>query len=656
MGKIVKTSKILSAIYNAFFREKLRRLDNELVGSSKYIALTFEPRYDGAYTFISPRSASNRRIVIGGEMIKKVAELPDTFSTRGAFMPYRKAVCIAFYALNYHEVAHNMFTDMKDPVIKDYPIAKYQGFLHSINNILEDIVIEQSISAYYKVYYPKDINPNFFFKYMVDRIFMEQCKHYTYMPDPGNFLNYLLLVLRCGKASVKASNEIFDKYSEELLPRIKDVLTERKANDRLHKAVELGEWIIENIKEFDWSTVEVAEHEKKSGSAAGIPMPGGGEPGGGEPMDSMGGDKTEEGSGSKSGEHEGLKPREGSGDDGKDGSGSLDEAAEEADTGSESEEEATEKAEREIEESLDDMNDELEDTFIDRFEDGSDHVFILAKDYYEVSDPNLIPKIDKEIESYVDAENDVADMLKLFRERGGLEIRTGFDSGELDVDAAIQDDMEDGINLDLFQDEVKNGVDIDLCVSLVCDNSGSMSGSKSVIASQAALVLAQACEWAEIPFECSCFTKTHDCSTGTSVTIIEKRFEDSFEESKPYFGINDSGLIRGLREIGDEEIPTFSGNSEEVNLYYIWQKYRQVEHKTKLMIVFSDGCTTGSKTDLKNLVREMEEDGIIVIGVGIECHEVADIYPLHKIFGSTAQLREGLAQYLIDTLSQYAGL
>lgn len=639
MGKVVKTTKILSALYARFLRDKLRIINAQLAGPGKDVANVFDSRYDGAYTHISGTKLShNYRLVLGGKMVERVAELPETFSDKEAFKPHFNAVLIGFYALDLHEMGHIMFTDMKDTTISEYPVEKYRNFLHSLFNTIEDPIIELSVGRYYDTRFPSKENPRKYFDYMKERIFAPQCKTYVDSKNVGSFMQYLLLLLRCGKKSLKNTNEVFDKYSSSLLPMIKDILYEPNGTERVHKTVILGEWIIENIKEFDWSTVSCPKYERKSGSDK---TPGAG----GSPMDAEGGKEAGAGLPPSGGSTESETHDKVGSEPPKSGGGSVHDAKEDADTGK--------KPEPEKESGYERVDEELDDVFIDRFRDGSDHEWIIAKDYYEVSDPELIDKINGEIERYQDAINNVSKFLTLFHGRIRPRRTDGFTRGKLNVFRAMQDDVKQGCDTKLFTQEIKRGKDADLCVSLMCDNSGSMSGDRSIIASQAALVLAQACDWANIPFECNCFTKTSDCSSGTSITIVEKSFEDSFEKAKPFFGINSSELIDGLKETVCS-IPTFSGNSEEINLYYLWKKFREVDHKTKLLFVMCDGCTTGSPAELKKLIKDMMDDGIVVVGIGIECKEVAKAYPMHKIFNSTEELENGLADYLIDTLDAYA--
>jgi cobalamin biosynthesis protein CobT len=169
-------------------------------------------------------------------------------------------------------------------------------------------------------------------------------------------------------------------------------------------------------------------------------------------------------------------------------------------------------------------------------------------------------------------------------------------------------------------------------------------------------MLAQACEWSNVPFECVCFnTGSSDTPGywGSCPTTIEiKNFNQTFEESKPFFAINNSRLIRSLDKINN--VPSFTGNIDEVNLYYIANRLEKVDHETKLMFVLSDGQTCGSEGTLKQVVSRIEnEQNIIVIGIGICSNDVPNIYSKYKVFRNIQEL-EGLGAYLIDTLGQYA--
>lgn len=630
MSKKVKTTAVLSEIYRTILRDKILTRNQLLIGPTKTMGLQFDTRKEGAFTTVVGKSHSKLMVVIGGKLVKDVAKLPDEFTNRAVLKELFPDIISAFYAIDYHEMGHVLFTDMFDRTIMDYPMPQYKGFLMQLFNIIEDPVVECSIANLFDVD-PKweyEINPQEFFDFLIERMFSPE--EYKDDKQITGFMNYLLLLLRCGKAAIKENCEVFEKYKEGLLPLIKDAFYEPNATERIHKVVKLGEWIIENIKEFSWELPEPPEElpspEKMRREGTPTPLPSTTSGGTEDKFDESDGDVDEEG-------EEADKEKEEAGED--------DSSKEESKV-------------PEVEESVDDMQEEMDDIFNDIFHDGDDHEWVIAKDEYDVVNEDVIQQIDEIADGHTDAISDVAKFLTLFKGRIKPREQSGFTRGKLNVFRAMQDELKNGCDIKLFNQKIARGQDKDLAVSLLCDNSGSMIGCKSEICAQAAIVLAEACDRAGIPFECNCFTKTEDNIHGTSITIVQKSFDDSFEKAKPYFAINNNRMVRKYLT-SHRNIPTFRGNSEEVNLYYVWKKFARVNHKTKLLFVLCDGLTTGSSSDLKTVVRNIgEEDHIVVIGIGICCPVVANIYPTHKIFNSISELQTDLAPYLVDTISKYA--
>lgn len=656
----IKTEKFLSALYASAIRDKIKTRIALVGGPSRIINLTFNVRANGAWTSLDGRMKDRLRIYIGGQMVKKVANLPDQFSSKKAIKSLIEDIFKAFYALVYHELGHDIFTDMNSTEIIEYPEAKYRGFMHNMFNILEDQVIEYCMQLLFKRDFPYDVNPQLYFNFMIDSIFSSQGESYVDDKTQMGFLNYILLYLRIGEKKIKNKCEIFEKYRGDLIPLMKDVLQEPSGTKRVHNTVVLCEWIIKNITEFSWEMPEPDSKSILSGKTAkgaGIPMPadGGFMPGGKT--------KGKGASGGSSTDKEGAETDP----DGEDDEEELDkedkdveepEDEEEPDKKDEDSDEEDDEEEEDEDFGEDRVEKEIDDeiydeVFNDVLRDGDDHEWCIAKDEYEVVDETLIDQIDKIIDENSSTIKEVSDFLTLFKGRIKPMRTEGMTSGRLAVRRAIKEEITGGCSTRIFQRKLARGRDADLVVSLVTDNSGSMSGRKSQICSKACIMLAQACDWSKIPFEINAFTKTCDSYSGISFTITEKGFEDSFESSKPFLAINDSELICGLNS--ERYIPTFRGNSEEVNLYYIWQKFKKTKHKTKLMFVLCDGGTTGSRDSLRTVVHKMqEESGIIVIGIGILDTSVVGIYDNVKVFHTMKELEDELGPYLIDTLSQYA--
>lgn len=655
----IKTEKFLSALYASAIRDKLKTRIALVGGPSRIINLTFDVRADGAWTSLDGRKKDRLRIYIGGQMVKKTANLPDQFTNKKTIKSLIEDIFKAFYALVYHELGHDIFTDMNSTEIIEYPEAKYRAFMHNVFNILEDQVIEYCMQLLFKKDFPYDVNPQVYFNFMIDSIFSPQGESYTDDKTQSGFLNYILLFLRIGEKKIRNKCEIFEKYRGDLIPLMKAVLQEPNGTKRVHNTVVLCEWIIKNITEFSWEMPAPDPKSILSGKTAkgaGIPAPsdGGFMPGGkgkGSPSPE-GSTSDKEGAGAESDDEDEEEPDKDE-EEGKGGGGAEPDDKEdpEDDDDGDDDDEDEDFGEGRVEKEIDE--DIYDEVFNDVLRDGDDHEWCIAKDEYEVVDGTLMDRINKIIDENTPTIKEVSDYLTLFKGRI-KPIRTeGMTSGRLAVRRAIKEEISGGCNTRIFQRKLARGRDADLVVSLVTDNSGSMNGRKSQICSRACIMLAQACDWSGIPFEINAFTKTCDTDSGISFTITEKGFEDSFESSKPFLAINDSSLIGGLRS--ERYIPTFRGNSEEVNLYYIWQKFKKSKHKTKLMFVLCDGGTTGSRDSLRTVVRQMqEENGIIVIGIGILDTSVVGIYDNVKVFRTMEELENELAPYLIDTLSQYA--
>lgn len=636
--KTIKVGKFLSTLYLYYeystgvpLRDYVFTLNNILIGPGKNIKMTFDTRGQSAYTSLEKSDPNVRRIVLGGQLVSRIAGLPETINDKKVLASLFNPTIKAFLGLNLHEMGHNLFTDMACRLIADYPDEKKKFVLHQLFNIIEDYVVEETMVLYYKKNRPYDVSPRKYFDFTIKSIFEPQAEAYKDEgPTADNFLNYLLLLLRCGKSAIKETNAVFEAHKDEFVPRLQEVILTDDPTERVKKIVELGEWMFENIPEVKWELKAPEEVEIRSGR---------------HPIDPAG---------PKGPEGPGKIPapfgRPVGGGKGKEGADDPEPPTGEAPTDppeKEDEPDPPEVPEPEFEED----EDIIDEVFNDEIHEGDDHEFVIAKDEYEY-DPELIDRLDADLERVSDSAQDVSKFLTLFKGRTRPRMQEGFTKGKVNLRRAMQNEMNDGCDLKLFKQPIRKGRDTDAAFWLLGDNSGSMSGEKSQLCAKGILTMAQACDWAKVPFCSTCFTKTCDSYSGTCVTIIEKDFDDDFNTAKPYFGINSTSTIGYLSSA--KRIPTFAGNSEEINLYYIWKRFQKVKHKTKILMVLCDGATTGSRDSLKRIIQKIEDDGIIVIGIGIMCSQVASLYPRHKLFNSAEELDRDLPQYLIDTLSEYA--
>lgn len=588
---------------------------------------------DGDQAYCKYLGDNKYRCVVGTELIKRYANVPGVIPDWDELERVFDNLIKGIFGPCAHEASHIYVSDMKSRDIVDYPKPEYRFHLHNLANIEEDIVGEATMGECI----PEAGDA---FEMGNEHIYKPQADTYTDKGTAGDFYQWLLLMSRLGKSTVKGRNAVYEKYPE-IEDMWIDILMTAHSTTRLRAAVAFGEWLVENVPEIDWASAPPTEERSGHGDSTGmgdaVGKAAADKVRGGDPVDTEGGP--------------GDGPGASDGADGDSGdSGGCDSDDEAPGKGATEEKGADEKVAAPKTEFK--PTDEIRETVESGIWDGYLHEFVVAKDEYTY-DPKVIDKLNEQIATFEEPARETAAYLKLFQGRRKPRKLTGFTRGKLDVGAAMRSEAKSDGNTKLFQQIRPNGISPDLAVICVGDNSGSMSGDKSVLCSRGILTLAQACDWANVPCSVWCFTKTSDSPSGTSVSILEKDFDDSFESAKPYFAINDSGLIRYLTAA--RRIPTFAGNSEEVNLFHIWKEklQKKCKHRTRVMFVLCDGATTGSVDTLRNVVKQIEEDGIIVIGIGIMCSEVASIYPKHKLFHSQKELEEQLPQYLIDTLDTY---
>ncbi len=667
----VKGRKYVADIYNEKLKAPIRNLIDIIGGPSRHIDV--KVYYKGPSSTITCTRLSGKKkdrllICIGCENVREFAGVPEIINNKQILIDTYSNITIVIYGLMYHELGHDLFTDLKCTDIVNYKEPKYIPFIHNMFNIIEDPIVEFSIEEYYRKEYPYSVNPKEYFDFLIKNVFMVQAQEYEDDKTQQGFLNYLLLFLRCGEENIKNSCAIFKKYEPNLIPLIRDIVYEPDGTQRIKKTIILCEWIIENIKEFNWEMDQPDEILSGIGAGGSIASPQPGAGGGGFGAAPCGGALEE---GPTSGDPQGTaRTGEEMPEPEEPEESEEDNESEEFEEDDESETGETEEAEKD-EEPEDDEEEENplppstptfippepdEDFINECFEDcertGDDHSWFIAKEECEPSSV-AIEEVNKVISDNIELINDVSDFFITFKGRIKPVKTEGMTSGRLSIRRAISSEIRGGCDQKIFKRKMARGRDADACVSELIDVSGSMNGKKSIIAFEASVVVAQACEWAGIPFEMNAFVNGYREGYCENVTIVEKSFEDSFEDSKGFFALSNSSLKGEVS--GCSKVPLFSGNEEEVNIYYIWKNLKKVKHRTKLMFVICDGMTCGSRTVLRDTVAAMEdEDNIIVIGIGIMCSEVKDSYRHYKVFNSIEEIQNELAPYLIDTITQYA--
>lgn len=191
----------------------------------------------------------------------------------------------------------------------------------------------------------------------------------------------------------------------------------------------------------------------------------------------------------------------------------------------------------------------------------------------------------------------------------------------------------------------------DVAFSLVVDLSGSMSGSKITIATQAAYAMSQVLERLRINHEVICFT-TDDIPDGDARRMQEEekmmgrcytRCESLYMPIVKQFGERTSvitnkrfGWLPNTRSMRNN----IDGESVEIAVRRLLAQ-KQVG---KAMIVLSDGHPAGGgdykrmRDHLKDVVKQSMAMGVNMVGLGIQSDAVKEFYPKHVVLNNIADL------------------
>lgn len=645
MAKVYTSINFIRYIYTSKLLPRFKTLSNSMlvkggVYCSSHVLFTFEGKGTEAYCRLAGSTSTGApifKIYLSGGLVLELSGLPQTTPNRTVLKDAVDDIKFCLSALFFHEMGHLLYTDMTSTLISKYKDVSYISFLSNLSNIFEDVYLEKfGLRRDYPV-------TQKYFKYITAKMFVPQAKAYKDTGNAGSFLQYLLLKLRCPK-TLTAKNAVFDSVSSTICPMMSDILHEDNGTERLKKTVALGEWLIANVK-LDFKSVPSKPEELPTGGTVGA---GSGPAKPGSPMPSGTGSGSSS-SGSSASELGGT-PSGGSRGQGEVG-----------DSTPTPEQPPVFKTVDELERGLDDEEiqdcyDETNDVRVEDLQDVSDalnsvlsiddisrHEWVIAKKYFAFGS-HVKEAVDKAMLEMNPISLQVIKSLKLFKAQIRPRFTSGFKNGKLDIARAIKSASSGLPTPYLFKQKIARGQAADLAISILCDNSGSMHGNKAHVCTRAMLALAQACDVCGIPIEVNCFTE----SCGINYTVTMKSFDDKFSDSKYYFGITDSNIYEHYTF--DNSFRLFCGNEDEINLYNVWKKFLKNKHKDKLIFVISDGETCGSSADLRNLVNEIKESGVKIIGLGIQSRAVASLYPEYKLFDTTNSLA-GLPDYLLETLN-----
>lgn len=200
--------------------------------------------------------------------------------------------------------------------------------------------------------------------------------------------------------------------------------------------------------------------------------------------------------------------------------------------------------------------------------------------------------------------------------------------------------------------------ELNVCLGLIVDQSGSMSGHKIQLAQQAAISYAEAVDKVNIPFMIGGFTTTYLAADALnpleSVSIrgyrnfaldlyLYKKFDEPLKKARPAIGAM----------TGCEMHANADGDSL---LQFYWKFIKGRPEQRKIMVVFSDGLPAASGGDqrqrLRDVVAYLESEGVELLAIGICSDAPKEFYKKWTVVEDAEDLAkealDQLAKLLID--------
>jgi len=178
---------------------------------------------------------------------------------------------------------------------------------------------------------------------------------------------------------------------------------------------------------------------------------------------------------------------------------------------------------------------------------------------------------------------------------------------------------------------IKN--DVGAAVSIVIDQSGSMSGSKYIHASHSAVMLNNVFNRLQVPFEIIAFTDYNN----QPVNVLHKHFGQRIQSDTLI-----DQMVRASSKM--------SGNSDGESIMWAAERLLQRTEKKRIMLVLSDGQPAGSgglgiDAFTQDVIKNLEKH-IQVHGIGIESSNVKRYYKSNCVINSPEELEPALLNVL----------
>ena len=208
------------------------------------------------------------------------------------------------------------------------------------------------------------------------------------------------------------------------------------------------------------------------------------------------------------------------------------------------------------------------------------------------------------------------------------------------------------------------GDDLDVVVMIAVDHSGSMAGSKIVMAQKAVIALAEALEPTQVKLSVKGFKTKRvpsgweekflelyskgGCSSLSPILIFDyKKFEQPLHRCREAIG----GMLESRAGIGGLH------NIDGASINLMGEELLRRPEKRKVLMVMSDGLPEDDMMmrgqmyeDLKESVARLEARGVEVFGVGIKTDAVEKFYRWNTVVRDTSDLEKELVDRMTNVL------
>lgn len=191
---------------------------------------------------------------------------------------------------------------------------------------------------------------------------------------------------------------------------------------------------------------------------------------------------------------------------------------------------------------------------------------------------------------------------------------------------------------------------LDTAVEVVIDLSGSMSGRKTDLTQQAAVMFSESLERTGVAYEITGFNNGHQNYAARKFQQDAERNGEMWSRWQPidiwvFKGFEDT-LRKSRVSIGNLHYAVGGDNADGESIMYCWRRLMRRSEKRKVMLVLSDGypATHTSFSEghlnkhLRYCVKVIEDSGVDLIGIGIMSTAVSQFYPKHVVCNKIADL------------------